>query len=336
MTKILVVGAGAIGGITAARLSQAGVNVAVLDNDAEHIQRLTNPGLHLQSPDGSTTTVPVNGYTGADQLPDRYDAALLTLKAPAIESVVTDLVSHTRIDALVSLGNGLIHDQVEELARHIPVIRGVVEWGATNHGPGVLEQTTDGPFILGGTSRSTQEAAERIAATLSQAWPVTIAADIQAHIWAKLLLNTTFSGLGTVLGATYADVIRVPEGRALALATWGEGLELTEMLALDLPNVAGISPYDLRGPGPLVEATLDTLMQRVGPTRSSMLQDIERGRRTEARWINGGVRRVADQLGGEVPCNAAIEGSIADFELGRTQPGPNSLTKLHSSLFESN
>ena len=335
MTKILVVGGGAIGGITAARLSQAGIDVAVLDNDAEHIQRLANPGLHLQSPDGSTTTVTVNGYTAADQLPDRYDAALLTLKAPAIESVVTDLVSRTQVDALVSLGNGLIHDHVEDLAGQIPVIRGVVEWGATNHGPGVLEQTTDGPFILGGTSQSTQEAAERIAATLSQAWPVTIAADIQAHIWAKLLLNTTFSGLGTVLGATYADVIRVPAGRALALATWGEGLALTERLALDLPNVAGISPYDLRGPDSIVEATLDTLMQRVGPTRASMLQDLERGRRTEARWINGGVRRVADQLDLAAPCNHAIERTIADLELGRNRPGPGLIAELHTSLFRS-
>jgi 2-dehydropantoate 2-reductase len=333
MTELLVVGAGAIGGVTAARLTLAGAAVTVLDADERHVARIRNPGLLIETPE-QVATVRMEAYTSAEQLPRRYDAALLAVKATALEPVVTSLLRRTCIDALVSLGNGLIHDELNVLARGLPVVPGIVEWGATYLGPGHLRQTTRGPFVLGGTDPATRERSETLAETLRAAWEVTTTDHIEAHIWAKLLLNSTFSGLGTVLGDTYEAVLADPKGRTLALATWREGLRTTRHLGLALPSVAGIDPDDLGidAGAERVETGLAALNRQVGATRASMLQDLERGRPTEVHWINGGVRRTAERLGLPVACNEAIEQLILEMEAGTVEPGITALHRLHAAV----
>ncbi len=333
MTELLVVGAGAIGGVTAARLTLAGVAVTVLDADEDHVARIRDPGLLIETPE-QVATVRMEAYTAPEQLPRRYDAALLAVKATAMGQVVTALVEEPRIDALVSLGNGLIHHELHLLAQGLPVVQGIVEWGATYRGPGHLQQTTRGPFVLGGTDPATRERSKSVAEVLRAAWEVTTTNDIEAHIWAKLLLNSTFSGLGTVLGDTYEAVLADQRGRTLALATWREGLRTTRHLGLTLPTVAGIDPDDLGADAGAerVASALAALQRQVGATRASMLQDLERGRPTEVRWINGGVRRAAERLGLPAAFNAAIERLILDMEVPVAEPGITALHRLYAEM----
>lgn len=333
MTDLLIVGAGAIGGVTAARLSLAGVSVTILDADEAHVAHIRDPGLLVETPD-RVVQVRMEAYTSVDALPRRYDAALLCVKATALETAVTALVEQSCSDALVSLGNGLIHQELEALAQGVPVIHGIVEWGATNHAPGHLQQTTRGPFVLGGRDAAALRHSEALAAVLRLAWEVTTTDEIDAHIWAKLLLNSTFSGLGTVLGDTYEAVVAAPEGRELALATWREGLTVTRHLGLNLPTVGGIDPYDLMSDRDVdrVDAALNALVQRVGPTRASMLQDLERRRPTEVRWINGGVRAAAERLGLPSTLNGSIESVILEMEAAQAAPSVAALHRLHSRM----
>lgn len=331
MTELLVVGAGAIGGITAARLTLSGVAVTVLDADEEHVARIRDPGLLIETPE-LVETVRMEAYSSPEKLPRRYDAALLAVKATALGPVVTALLEQPRIDALVSVGNGLIHDELTVLSRGVPVVQGIVEWGATYRGPGHLQQTTSGPFVLGGRDSTSRGHSEEVAEVLRSAWDVTITDDIEAHIWAKLLLNSTFSGLGTVLGDTYEAVLADSRGRALALATWREGLRVTQQLGLALPTVAGIDPEELGVDtgAERVTSALDALNAQVGATRASMLQDLERGRPTEVHWINGGVRRAAERLKLPAALNGAIERSILRMEAVTEEPGIAALSRLYS------
>lgn len=329
MSAILVVGAGAIGGITAARLAEQGVDVTVLDADAAHVARLRERGVRLHEADGHRD-VRVRASGHPDELASDHDAALLTVKAPALAQVVPALVRTGRIGALVSLGNGLVHDHIDRMRGDVPLVVGVVEWGATNHGPAGLEQTTSGRFVLGAPGLSTT-AASAVAAMLGRAWPVTVADDVLAHVWSKLLLNSTLSGLGTVLGATYAEVLEDPIGRRTAVATWREGARVARALGLVPPPVAGVAPDDLDDDA-TTDRALEHLASRLGPTRASMLQDLERGATTEVAWINGGVRERGEACGVPTPCNTAIETTIRRFERGEGRPGLVALRQLDRHL----
>ncbi len=76
--RVLVIGAGAIGGVTAARLARSGVDVAVLDANSEHVRLMRSPGL-LYDELGDESHVPLDAVRQADDLRGRFDFALVTL-----------------------------------------------------------------------------------------------------------------------------------------------------------------------------------------------------------------------------------------------------------------
>jgi 2-dehydropantoate 2-reductase len=224
--SVLVVGGGAIGGVTAAKLTGAVRRVVVLDASEEHVARL-NDGLKLDVL-GEERTVRVEAVT---EPPDEeFDFVLITLKAAHHEAV------KPLKGTFVSLGNGLVQDRLEALVGKGNLISGIVEWGATTKGPGHLAQTTDGPFVVG----PREERTERLAEVLSPAAECKLTDDIRSTIWTKLLVNSVFSGLGAVAGQTYAEVVSNPTGKAVALRMWREGYEVGLAQGLHPGKVLGV------------------------------------------------------------------------------------------------
>ena len=307
--RILIIGAGAIGGVTAARLTRAGQQVTVLDAYAEHVRLLNDPGLVFDEL-GTTSIVPIRAVTDATQLEGRFDFALTTLKAPFLEAAIPPLVDQDLVDTYVSCGNGLVQERLEALVGPSRMMVGIVEWGATNIGPGHVAQTTVAPFVIGEIDGSVTDRVTRLEEVLLHAGDVRVSEHIFGQVWSKLLLNSTFSGLGAVSGMVYADVVAQPGGVDLAFALWAEGYAVAEAVGVTLDDVAGVHPSRLlvRSPAdrPGAETALAELMARLGPTKASMLQDLERGARTEVDVINGGVVTQADRYRLPAPLNAEI------------------------------
>jgi 2-dehydropantoate 2-reductase len=156
--------------------------------------------------------------------------------------------------------------------------------------------------------------------------------EIGGQVWSKLLLNSTFSGLGAAGGCLYREIARHPVGRKVSLDLWTEGYDVALSLGMELGAVFGINPADLvvrDGEGSDdAEAALDRLMSRAGATKASMLQDLERSRRTEVDVINGGVVAAARRLGRQAPLNAELTQIVHEYEDGVSQPGPHAFVRL--------
>jgi 2-dehydropantoate 2-reductase len=331
---VLVVGAGAIGGVTAARLTRAGRSVTVLDANTEHVRLMRAPGLRFEEPDGSSY-VPIDAVTSADDLTGRFDYALVTLKAPYLEAALTPLVQRELVDLYVSLGNGLVQDRVAALVGAERLLVGTVEWGATNLGPGHIRQTTFAPFVLGETDGQDSSRLTRLAEVLGAAARVRISTGIVGQVWSKLLVNSTFSGLGTVCGQTYGEVVGDPLGREVAFRLWTEGYDVARADGVELDEVLGVDPARLvvRDVGDAAAATeaLAVVMAQVADTKASMLQDLERGAVTEVDVINGGVVATARRLGLPSPLNARIVDLVHECEQGTRSPDPGVLADLSAT-----
>ena len=309
--SVLVVGGGAIGGVTAAKLTGAVRRVVVLDASEEHVARL-NDGLKLDVL-GDERTVRVEAVT---EPPDQaFDFVLITLKAAHHEAV------KPLKGTFVSLGNGLVQDRLEKLVGTGNLISGIVEWGATNKGPGHLAQTTDGPFVVGPRDERT----ERLAQVLAPAAECKITDDIRSTIWAKLLVNSVFSGLGAVAGQTYADVVANPAGKAVALRMWREGYEVGLAQGLHPGKVLGVEAAALADGD---EEALATAMKRHGATYASMLQDLERGALTEVDVIDGAVVVKGQECGIPAPLHERVTELIHAAERGERRPSPDALKDL--------
>jgi 2-dehydropantoate 2-reductase len=310
--SVLVIGGGAIGGVTAAKLTGSVRRVVVLDANEEHVARL-NAGLELDVL-GAEQTVRVEAATEVDEA---FDFGLITLKA-AHHDAVTALRG---VKTFVSLGNGLVQERLAELVGAENLIEGIVEWGATNKGPGHLAQTTEGPFVVGPRDERT----ERLAEVLAPAGEVRIVEDIRSVIWAKLLVNSVFSGLGAVAGETYAEVVARPEGKAAAMRMWREGYEVGRAQGLTPGKVLGVEASALAAGD---EAALQSAMERHGATYASMLQDLDRGAPTEVDVIVGAVADKGREHGVPTPLHDRVTELIHAAERGERTPSPEGLTGL--------
>jgi 2-dehydropantoate 2-reductase len=331
--RVLIIGAGAIGGVTAARMTGAVRRVAVLDANEEHVERMRDPGLLLDEL-GEESYVRVEAHADPAELDEEFDFALLTLKAPHLEAALKPLRDRDLAKTFVSLGNGLVQDSIARLVGEENLIVGTVEWGATNIGPGHLAQTTRAPFVIGEVDGSVRDRTRLLASVLETVTEVRVTDNIQGQVWSKLLINSTFSGLGVVSGLLYREIAEDAAGREAAYALWREGYDVGRAEELALEEVLGAPAEALvvRGPEDRQSAdeALDVVMGQVGATKASMLQDLERGAKTEVNLINGAVVERGQAHGVPTPVNERVVELVHAMEKGERRPHPQVFQELCS------
>ena len=322
-TSVLVVGAGAIGGVTAAKMTGEVRRVAVLDANEEHVERMRGEGLLLDDL-GEERRVRIDAHTDPAGLDGPVDFALITLKAPYLESALAPLLERGLVETFVSLGNGLVQEHIAGIVGEENLIWGTVEWGATNLGPGHLAQTTRGHFVIGEADCKVRERTRLLAEALGAVDQVRVTENIRGQIWSKLLVNSAFSGLGAVSGLLYRDIVDDPDGREVALALWREGYDVGQAQNLELEEVLGVPAESLvvRSAEDRERAggALEVAMKQAGVTKASMLQDLERGIKTEVDVINGGVVQKGSEHGIETPLNARVVELVHAMERGERRP----------------
>lgn len=323
---VLIVGGGAIGGVTAALMTGRVRRVMVLDANPDHVARLRDPGLELDRL-GEQRTVRLDAYTDAEQLPADADFALVTLKAAYLEAALAPLRDRAR--TFVSLGNGLVQDRIAGIVGADRLLIGTVEWGATNLGPGRLAQTTRAPFVIGEPDGSQSDRLKRLESALATAADVRLSANIRGQVWSKLLINSTWSGLGVASGLLYGEVAADPLGRRLAVEVWREGVEVGHAQKLELQELVGVRAEDIASEDRAVaDRAIDTMIGQLGATKASMLQDIERGVPCEVDVINGAVVERGSEHGVATPLNAGIVELVHSYERGDARPSPAAFDRL--------
>jgi 2-dehydropantoate 2-reductase len=328
---VLIVGTGAIGGTLAARMTGAVQRVAALDANRDHVERLRDPGLTLDR-SGETRQVKLEAYTSVDEVDGDFDFALIAVKAPAIEAALTPLVARHMVETYVSLGNGVVHDRISAIVGPERLLVGTVELGATNLGPGHVRQTTINPFVIGELDGTIRDRTRALARVLEPVEEVRVTDNIRGQLWSKLLVNSALSGLGVVGGCTYGEVAADPEGRQAIFEVWAEGHEIGMAQGLNLETVLGIEPEQLASTDENERtAALETVVQHAGATRASMLQDVERGVRTEVDVINGGVVATARQIGASAPLNASVVQIVQGYERGEASPSTEMFAVVRSA-----
>jgi 2-dehydropantoate 2-reductase len=322
--SVLVVGAGAIGGVTAAKMEGGVRRVAVLDADTEHVESMRDPGLLLDDL-GEERRVRLDAHSDPGEIEGTFDLALLTLKAPHLEAALGPLVERGLAKTFVSLGNGLVQDRIATIVGEENLLVGTVEWGATNLGAGHLAQTTRAPFVIGEPDGETKDRTRLLASVLGTVADVRITRNIGGQVWSKLLVNSAFSGLGAVSGLLYREVVADPAGKEAALAVWREGYDVGMAQELTLEEVLGVPADSLVVRGPedrqKAEEALKVAMGYAGATKASMLQDLERGVKTEVDVINGGVVERGREYGVETPFNERVVRLMHAMERGERRPG---------------
>jgi 2-dehydropantoate 2-reductase len=317
---ILVAGAGAVGSVFGALLQRAGCAVTLLGRPA-HLAAIERRGLQVEGLFGSSVT---SGFRLAETpagLEGPYAAVLLTVKAYDTAHVARTIAPYLDRDGVViSLQNGL--GNVEEAAQAVGphrVVGGRVIFGAMLTDPGRVRVTVYAePVMVGspdpGRYPRLDARARRWAGVFAEAGiPSEYTDDIVAYLWSKVLYNAPLNPLGAVLGLTYGELAEDPELRAVMDGIIDEAYAVARARAVRL-HTASAQSFRREFYGRLVPATADH--------RSSMLQDIERGRPTEIDAINGRVGEYGREVQVPTPLNDTVtrlvRAKAAKVRCGRT------------------
>jgi len=313
--RILVMGAGGIGGIVAALLTEVGSAVTAVSTNPAIRAAVDTAGYRVID-DGEERTV----RGSIAPVPEgSYDLCILATQPPNVEDAALTALRHLAADGeVVVLQNGLCEERVAAIVGPERVIGAIVAWGASMPEPGRYERTAHGGFSLGRLSGQVDGDLRRVAELLEAIGPVSLTTNLRGARWSKLALNCAVSALGTIAGERLGPLVRVRRYRRLALEIMTEVVAVANAEGVQLEKVAGtldlewvaLSAADRVATASVSLTAKHALLLAVGlryrRLRSSMLAAIERKRTPAIDFLNGEVVTRGRIHGIATPINARI------------------------------
>jgi 2-dehydropantoate 2-reductase len=332
--RTLVVGIGALGGTVAARALSNGMPVWLATRNAASARALRGSGLKVSGVGGTAeaSVVPVAAIEEYRKT-DKFELILLATKAhDALE--IAPFLSSLLISngTLLPIQNGGVSQILAERLGGSVVLGGLSNLGATMVERGIYEQRNSGHLLIGELAGGQSERVAKIASALSCAVETRTTPNLRGAVWAKLLLNCSVTTIGAIAGQTMRQYIASGRGREVFRRAYDEALSvaLANGIRLERMIVEPIPPdwREAMVTGNDYGAWLDEVIAAYGDIKPSMLQDFERGRRTEIDFINGYVTQLGRQSGVPVAMNAAITEMVHRIEQRQTKPDPSRLDDL--------
>ena len=309
--KIVIAGAGAIGGYIGARLAKVGADV-VLFARGPHLKAMQERGLRVVSPDGDFDVTPA--VTGDLSTIGKADVVFLGVKAHALSALAPSLPPLFHADTVVvSTQNGIPWWYFQSQGGELEGIRlervdpggvianaieprrvlGSLAYFATDIlEPGVIRHIEGNRISFGEPDGSKSERAANLAkALIAAGFRCPVTARFRHEIWVKLLGNVAFNPISALTGGTLEELVRHPDTARLVRELMVETEAVAGKLGIELP----IS-IEQRMAG----------AEKVGAHKTSMLQDLEAGRPMELEAVVGAVVELGDRLGVPMPSTRAV------------------------------
>ncbi|WP_049936766.1 ketopantoate reductase family protein [Haloplanus natans] len=295
--EILVFGAGSLGSLVGGLLAREH-DVSLVGRDP-HATAVNDDGLRITG----VESVDVRPAATTDATGTSADLALVTVKTYDTEAAARTLATGD-YDAVCSLQNGMGNEDVLADTVDASVLAGTATYGARLVDPGHVEWTGRGTITVGAW-RPVDDAttADRVAAAFRAAGlDAAATADIRTRLWEKLAVN---AAINPVTALSRVENGALTERPLAALA---------RPAAVETAAVARAAGTDLDD-GTARDAA-ETVARETARNRSSMLQDVTRGRRTEIDAINGYVVDRAAATGTSAPVNRTLADLIRGWEAG--------------------
>ncbi|HZR24524.1 MAG TPA: 2-dehydropantoate 2-reductase [Vicinamibacterales bacterium] len=291
--KIAIVGAGGVGGYFGARLAAARADVHFLARGA-HLEAMRTRGLRIESPKGDLHLPHVQA-TDDPRAIGPCDIVLFTVKLYDVESAIASLPPLLGPDTVViPFQNGV--ESVALLSRALGpshTAGGTTYITAVISEPGVIKHTVMDSLIFGEVDgRSSSRLEQFLEACAPANFHAKLSPDINVEIWTKFVRLSVFSGMTAVTRSSIGPIVRDPDLFAMLKDALVEARNVAVAKGITVSQTV---------------ADVDDAYRRMSPdAKSSMLHDLERGRRLELPWLSGAVVRLGIEVGVPTPIHKFI------------------------------
>lgn len=332
--KYAIYGAGAMGTILGAYIAKAGYDIDLISRNTSHIEGMKTHGAHV------TGTVDFYQKVNAllpSEMKDKYDIIFLTTKQLDNENVVRQLVPFLADDGVIcTMQNGLPELSVSNVIGKDRTFGCAMAWGATMIGNGTSELTSEASmetlsFSLGSFGIHRSEKLDEIRKLLETMGHVDVEENFIGARWAKLLVNSAFSGLSAVLGATFGQIAKNKSSRKLVQMIIKECIEVAHAAKITIEPIQGKNIEKLLDYHGWIKKKISFMIiplaiKKHYNLKSSMLQDIEKHKPCEIEAINGVIYEYGDIYDQETPINDQIVRIVKAMEKGEYVPSWDNLS----------
>jgi 2-dehydropantoate 2-reductase len=305
----LIMGAGALGSVFGGLLAEQGHEVTLVGLD-EHLMAIQQRGLTIRGIWGEHVIPKVPAHYGTGGLKGIFDVVLLSVKSYHTEGVIRETFPFIGEDTLVfCIQNGLGNwEAVAKVVGWNRTVGARVIFGAEIEEPGIARVTVYADKVLIGSPSGdvSKEKIQEVCEDFCNAGiPTEVSDRIESFLWGKVLYNCSLNALGAILNVPYGRLGEVPEVRSVMRRIIDEIFLVAEAKGI---------PMVYNGPEDYWSVLTEKQLPPTATHRSSMLQDMERGRLTEIDSLNGAIARYGKELSIHTPVNETITAIIKGIE----------------------
>lgn len=321
-----IYGAGSLGTVMGAYMTKSGVDIELVNRNRAHVAALKEKGARITGT--VSMTVPVRAIL-PEEMTGPYDVIFLLTKQLHNDEIAAFLKPLLSPDGVVvTLQNGIPEPGLEAILGRGRVLGCVVEWGATLGEPGCAALTSAPDslsFHMGRMPGVSDAQFERVKGLLEKMCPVHTEENLLGARWSKLLINATFSGLGTAIGGVFGDVSEGKDMKGLAVACMKECIDVGHAAGVTFAPVQGkditkLFYYRTPVKKAVAKMILPIAMKKHRDIEPSMLQDLKKGKPCEIDAINGVVCQFGKKHGVPTPINDRIVEIVHKIQNGQLKP----------------
>lgn len=320
--KTVIIGAGAIGGVTAAYMAQGGADVTLVCKRQSAANTIEHTGIHITGKRGEHW-IKTKAVPSVSDLKETYDCALIATKAYDMPQVAQEIIPYINENGLiVSFQNGICIDQLSEIVGKERAVQAVVTWSCTMIGDAEYEFTAEGGFIIGAANGMTDERITQLKSLLDLVAPARISEDIMSEMYSKLIINSAITCGGALTGVKLGRLLHDKYARDFFIRIVQEDIALAKTMGIQVPPFGGQLDYYrfAEGSGFFDQIRRNATLRAVGmkykDLKSSSLCSLERGGKTEVDILNGWIAQKGREYNISVPVNEKITEMIKQIERG--------------------
>lgn len=339
MSHIAVLGSGANGASVACDLVNAGHDVTIIEQWPENVAAIRANGLRVDMPDfsSSATLRVLNICDVATLRGEQFDIIFVVMKAYDTRWACELIEPYLAVDGLaVGLQNGMTVDTMSQVFGGHRTLGAVIEIAAAMWIPGIVERHTPPSgtwFAVGSVSNETVGREAELTDLLRHAGTAVVVGDIRSAKWMKLVVNAAELVTSAILDLPLLDAARLPGMHDFMVKTGKEAIHVAVGTGHSVVPIFGLTDIDHEDPDGFVETMLDAVYTQwsLPQTKTTVLQDWQKGRRGEVDQLNGYVVSEGRRIGLPTPANGRTVELAHEIERGALRGSPDNLERLTRS-----
>lgn len=334
--RMVLVGAGSIGGTVAAMLQGNGYPLDVVVHGEEAADQINKEGYYLTGLYGEGC-VKLKAFPTVDALEGQYDIAFVATKYQQLQPMATALLPYLKEDSLVvSLQNGLCMDLLADVVGEKRTVGVMISLSGTRLDVNKVNVTAVSQLLIGMPNAYHPKQLDELKKMLNTFIPTEIMDNIVGHLFSKLIFNSCINAIAAVTDTTVGKMLRTKKARQVVMSIIREGCAVAEAMGIEvarfniMPKFQFMSRFDTRAWNAAWGRFLQLawLVGGSGRVIPSTLQSLRAKSPTEIDIMNGYLAEQGKQYGIPTPTNQSITEVIKQMEEGALPLSPDNIFKV--------